>query len=209
MKPQAARRGFTLVEILVVLLVLTVLGALAASALLAVRQAADRCSCANNVRQLIIAVDSRRCQTGVYPLVGGATYEDWSLSVLTAVEQGNILEQFDRQLPPGDDANLAAARIRPALLTCPSRRELPLFETWIPSAHYGMNGELAGETACDTGTASTVLISEAPMEPAFAWVVGPGISTGELGSIHHGVNVIGYVDGHVEFRALPRLQSTE
>src|SRR5262245_43389110 len=54
--PVPRRRAFTLIELLVVIAIIAILLALLAPAIQAVREASLRTQCANNVRQLAIAV---------------------------------------------------------------------------------------------------------------------------------------------------------
>ena len=60
-------RGFTLVEVLVVIAIVAVLVGLALPAVLKSREAANRMSCANNLRQLAIAAHEFENVYGKFP----------------------------------------------------------------------------------------------------------------------------------------------
>src|SRR4051794_25270568 len=55
---RGARRGFTLLELLVVITIIGIVGALTLAAAMAARESANRASCLNNLRQTGIALGS-------------------------------------------------------------------------------------------------------------------------------------------------------
>lgn len=100
MKPRLRSRcrthGFTLIELLVVIAIIGVLIGLLLPAIQKVREAANRLSCANNVRQLGIACHNYHDTAGIFPMFAistNTTVASAHYLLLPYVEQQNIYQQ--------------------------------------------------------------------------------------------------------------------
>lgn len=120
------RPAFTLVELLVVIAIIGVLLALLLPAVQSAREAARRAQCANNLKQLGIAVHNYHdafhsfppiyCLSGVgtFDTAGGTYYAPvknrvatpWSVFLLGYLEQSQIYQQWDFRFPAVSDATV-------------------------------------------------------------------------------------------------------
>lgn len=107
----AGRRGFTLIELLVVIAIVGVLVGLLLPAIQRVREAANRMSCANNLKQIGLACHSYEGSYGCLPPgsgnmgAGAANGASILILVLPYLEQANLYNQFDFN----QDVSIAAA----------------------------------------------------------------------------------------------------
>ena len=64
------RQGFTLIELLIVMAIIAVLVALTLPAVMKAREASNRTTCMNNLRQLGLACHSHHERLGYFPTAG-------------------------------------------------------------------------------------------------------------------------------------------
>ena len=134
------RRGFTLVELLVVIAIIGILIGMLLPAVQAVREAARRTACSNNLRQLGLALHNYESALGEFPpsRLGpdfsisssiteqfGATssFQSWTTVMLPYVEQASLGNMYDFNSPWFDNANsnnLELIQTQLSLFNCPS-----------------------------------------------------------------------------------------
>jgi prepilin-type N-terminal cleavage/methylation domain-containing protein/prepilin-type processing-associated H-X9-DG protein len=114
--------GFTLIELLVVIAIIGILIALLLPAVQKVRHAANRMSCANNIKQLALAALNYENTYGSFPpgsaerkLASGSAYVDtWTILLLPYVEQDNLSKLWDptvsNVVPDAQSPNMATLR---------------------------------------------------------------------------------------------------
>ncbi len=167
MRKGTGRGGFTLVELLVVIAIISILISLMMPAVQQAREAASRISCANNLKQIVLALHhyadnnkglppSRR-DLGLGPNNGGAT---WAVLLLPYIEQNNLFKLWN--IDRNYFGQSPQARLTPvSLYFCPSRRDAGLAalgsvsgdEPGLGGSSIGahMPGAL-GDYACNLGT---------------------------------------------------------
>lgn len=131
------RRGFTLVELLVVIAVIALLIALLLPAVQRVREAARRTQCRNNLRQIGLAFHNYHDIHGMFPAAmlysfayasGSAPtfYVDipycstFGMKILPFIDQGNLYQSLDSRHTPWHPSNASVVqKVIPTYL-CPS-----------------------------------------------------------------------------------------
>jgi prepilin-type N-terminal cleavage/methylation domain-containing protein/prepilin-type processing-associated H-X9-DG protein len=129
--PSAGRRnrtvrGFTLVELLVVIAIIGALVALLLPAVQAARESSRRSSCANNFRQLGLALLNYESAKRELPLAiqpadaTGEGLNNWAPFILPYLEQGNVIAGYDLKVNWWEDPNRSHVQTHLAVLLCPS-----------------------------------------------------------------------------------------
>jgi len=140
------RVGFTLIELLVVLAIIGLLLALLVPAVQKVREAANKMSCASNLRQIGLAMHHYHGDHGQLPPVLSANgfkgfgYTSAFTMILSYVEQDNLARDYRPELSPMVPPNNTIANRPLPLLLCPTM-ELPALP---PDPTYSSYGFCAG-----------------------------------------------------------------
>ncbi|MDB4778360.1 DUF1559 domain-containing protein [bacterium] len=159
-------RGFTLVELLVVMAIIAILIGITIPAVQTVREAARRTKCKNNLRQVGVALTSYHIRHEHLPpgWDGSGTWS-WWIHILDDLEQGALSDQIDRSVH-FTDPRFDAIRTQPLpVAVCPSAEGLQLVEREVanesdeimvfsvPVVHYvGLAGEVELEVKVSGGS---------------------------------------------------------
>lgn len=124
------RRGFSLIELLIVLSTISVLMALLLAGIQKARDAANRLRCQNNLKQIGLALHAYHDRLGALPpgyssAVGAANQDlgpgwGWGAFLLDDLEQANLRRQLDFARDITDLAHSAARQTYVAVFVCPS-----------------------------------------------------------------------------------------
>jgi prepilin-type N-terminal cleavage/methylation domain-containing protein len=124
-----APRGFTLVELLTVISIIGMLMSLTLPAIMQAREAGRRTQCANNLRNVALAMQGFATTRGRLPAAGnfstsGKEFHSWVVSVLPYVERTDIARAWDYTAPVGNAPNAALATLTVEVLICPDDNSL-------------------------------------------------------------------------------------
>ena len=114
-------KGFTIIEMLVVIFILAFLAALLLPAAQSVREVSRRASCSNNLRQLGLGLEAYHSSMNCFP---GASNGRRGFSIhtmmLREIDQASLFNSINFDLGSIDDANLTACNMKIAAFICPS-----------------------------------------------------------------------------------------
>lgn len=120
----AHRCGFTLLELLIVISIISVLASLILPAITSAREAARRMTCANNLRQVALAIQNDASATGRLPASGnfgtnGIRYHSWVTSILGYLDRADLNNLYDRNQPWTEANNNQLTNTSLNVLICP------------------------------------------------------------------------------------------
>jgi prepilin-type processing-associated H-X9-DG protein/prepilin-type N-terminal cleavage/methylation domain-containing protein len=161
-----ARKAWTLIELLVVIAIIAVLIGLLVPAVQQVREAANRAQCANNLKQIGLAlhgfhdvrhrfppghVQGPLPQAGVYQPVR----HGWAPYILPFIEQRQLLDRYRWDLDSPDPLNQPVLAAHLKVFQCPSAPEQDRFMTF---AAFSWGGKAACGDYAPTFVVDSVLV---------------------------------------------------
>jgi prepilin-type N-terminal cleavage/methylation domain-containing protein/prepilin-type processing-associated H-X9-DG protein len=144
----ARRCGFTLIELLVVLAIIAILIGLLLPAVQKVREAASRIKCANNLKQLGLAMhnyhDTMQALPPAYINKGGSYLNSsfpfthgWAPFILSYIDQQTLYCLYRWDLPQYAPENQPVEATLLRIFQCPSAPEQDRYYTRVPYAYFG------------------------------------------------------------------------
>lgn len=174
-------RGFTLVELLVVIALIGALVAILLPAVQAAREAARRTQCRNNLKQIGLGLNGYLLAKSTFPIgcVGCdfraplKTWSSWNLRLLPFIEQRPLRQLYDDTKPYYHADNRAAVSTNIPTFLCPSSASEILADQRAPTDYGGMSGIEGAAWNAPPGSkylrhprALGVLLYESPTQPA-------------------------------------------
>ena len=162
-----SRRGASLLETLVVIAIIAVLVGLSLPAVQKARAAALRMACANNLKQLGLALHNYHDVYGTFPpgqvkapYARWKANHGWAVFILPYIEQRSLYNAYDWDQALASQANQGVVALPLKSFWCPSAPEQDRYDTT-----HGLFPSYGGKGACG--------------DYAPTWYVDPALATGD------------------------------
>jgi Tfp pilus assembly protein PilE len=165
MRSVQTRRGFTLLQLLVVLAILLILLGLFFPAVARVRQASERMQSTNNIRQLVLALHNYHATYGQLPAGVDDNSFSTSARLLPFIEQDNVYRMIDFKKSVDDKANATMRAVIIKVFLSPLDPQEPPNEKFGPTNYlynnlvFSLNSKMQFRDVKD-GTSNTVALGE-------------------------------------------------
>lgn len=171
------RRGFTLLEVIVVFVILVVGIALLLPATRNAGPAARRSSCKNNLKQIGLALHKYHDQYRTFPPAftvdaDGKPLHSWRTLILPFVEQQSLYDSIDLSKPWDDPANAEAYSTFVRVYDCPSSPHPENHTTYLAvvSPNSFFRPTEPRKLSDSTGHNTTIAVIEVPVRDAVHWM---------------------------------------
>jgi prepilin-type N-terminal cleavage/methylation domain-containing protein/prepilin-type processing-associated H-X9-DG protein len=170
------RPGFTLIELLVVIAIIAVLIGLLVPAVQKVREAANRMSCTNNLKQIGLALQNYHDSNGTFPpgqvhttRSGEPAKTVWGIELLPFLEHDNAYRLYNKNLLQTAPSNAAVLKTFVKTYLCPTDMNTDRLEVPASGSLASANISIAPSSYKAMGGATSTGFSPATTVDAYYW----------------------------------------